>query len=385
MHDLFVETKAKHRDALRPLADRIRPKSLDEVFGQEHILREGSLLRKMITTDTLRSIIFWGPPGTGKTTLAGVIAHETNWNFIACNASAIGVKDIREIIAEAKVRIEHAESRTIVFLDEIHRFHKGQQDVLLEAVEQGVLVLIGATTENPTYSVNSALMSRSTIFQLEPLKEDDIKSVISRALKSPKGYQSLELDISQEVISFWAKVSDGDARRALNALEVAVCSTPDCNITLDIAQQSIQKKMLRYDKHSDGHYDHTSALIKSVRLGDTNGALYWLACMLEAGEDPRFISRRMSIFASEDIGLADPKAMEQAAAAWLIVERVGMPECAITLSQLVIYLSQSPKSRAAYDAIHAALDDVKNKRTVLAPVNHDPQALPTIQVKYFDA
>lgn len=384
MPDLFFETKAKHRDTLRPLADRIRPNSLHEIVGQEHILHEGSLLRKMITTDTLRSVIFWGPPGTGKTTLANVIANETNWNFIACNASAIGVKEIREIIAEARSRIEHAESRTIVFLDEIHQFHKGQQDVLLEAVEQGILILIGATTENPAYSVNNALMSRSTIFQLEPLNEDDIKSVISRAIQSPKGYQSLNLNISHEVISFWAKVSDGDARRALNALEVAVCSTPDCNITLDIAQQSIQKKMLRYDKHSDGHYDHASALIKSVRLGDTNGALYWLACMLEAGEDPRFIARRMSIFASEDIGLADTKAMEQAAAAWLIVERVGMPECVMTLSQLVIYLSQAPKSRAAYDAIHAALNDVRNQRTVLAPVDHDPQALPNIQATYFD-
>ena len=383
MPNLFSDEAKKQRDRVRPLADRFRPRTLDEVVGQKHILSESDLLCRMITSDTLSSAIFWGPPGTGKTTLAHVIANETQAHFKSFNAAMIGVADIRQIIEEARTRIEQNSGRTILFLDEIHRFSRSQQDVLLEAVEQGILILIGATTENPAYTVNNALISRSTLFQLEPLTQEEIASLLRCALQEHRGIGALEVRVTDEAIEHWAKLADGDARRALNALEIAIGSSREKHIDLEIAQQSIQKKAVRYDRHGDGHYDHASALIKSVRLGDTSGALYWLACMLEAGEDPRFIVRRMSIFASEDIGLADPRAMEQAASAWLIVERVGMPECQLTLSQLVIYLAQAPKSRAAYNAILQARDDVKNKRSVIAPTDHDPNKLPTITATYF--
>jgi putative ATPase len=383
MPDLFFELSATKRNQVRPLADRIRPTSLDEVVGQEHILGEGTLLRRMITGDTLTSVILWGAPGTGKTTLAHVIAHETNGAVESFNAAMIGVADIRRIIDEAKKRIENDNRRTIIFLDEIHRFSRSQQDVLLGAVEQGILILIGATTENPAYSVNNALISRSTLFKLEPLNDSDVERVLHRALCCETGYGALSIEVTDEAISHWAKYSEGDARRAINALEIAVNSTNGI-ITLETAQQSMQRKAVRYDKFGDGHYDHASALIKSVRASDTNGALYWLACMLEAGEDPRFIARRMSIFASEDVGLEDPRAVEQAAATWHIVERVGMPECQFSLSQLVIYLSKAPKSRSVYDAILLARDDVSNQRAILAPSDHDPQALPTINATYFE-
>jgi putative ATPase len=295
----------------------------------------------------------------------------------------IGVADIRRIIEQARTRIEQGDGRTMLFLDEIHRFSKSQQDVLLQAVEQGILLLIGATTENPAYTVNNALISRSTVFELKPLSADEIITVLRSALQDKRGALALEVHVTEDAIRHWAKYADGDARRALNALSIAVGSSSGAPIDLDVAQQSIQKKAVRYDRLGDGHYDHASALIKSVRLGDTNGALYWLACMLEAGEDPRFIVRRMAIFASEDIGLADPRAMEQAASAWGIVERVGLPECQLTLSQLVIYLANAPKSRAVYDAIVHARDDVSQQRTVVAPTNHDPNQLPKINAVYF--
>ncbi len=383
MPDLFFEQSQERRNRVRPLADRLRPNTLDEVVGQEHILGEGTLLRRMIAGDTLSSLLFWGAPGTGKTTLANVIAHETHGHFESFNAAMIGVSDIRRIIEEAKNRIDHGSGKTILFLDEIHRFHRGQQDVLLEAVESGVLILVGATTENPAYTVNNSLLSRSTIFQLEPLSEQHIQDVLHRSLSDQRGYGALNINVADESIQHWAKYADGDARKALNALEVAVNSTNGA-IDLEIAQQSIQQKAIRYDRLGDGHYDYASALIKSVRASNTNAALYWLASMLEAGEDPRFITRRMSIFASEDVGLADPRAMEQAASAWLIVDRVGIPECQFALSQLVIYLCKAPKSRASCDAILQARDDVSNQRTVLAPSDHDPDALPTITATYFD-
>ena len=337
----------------------------------------------MIASDTICSTIFWGPPGTGKTTLAYVIANETNAHFESFNAAMIGVADIRRIITNAGTRIDQNEGRTILFLDEIHRFNRSQQDVLLEAVERGILTLIGATTENPAYTVNNALSSRSTVFQLEPLTIDEVETLLLWALKDKRGVGTLDVKVTDDALKHWAKLADGDARRALNALEIAIGSSGASGIDLEIAQQSIQKKAVRYDRIGDGHYDHASALIKSVRCGDTNGALYWLASMLESGEDPRFIARRMSIFASEDIGLADPRAMDQAASAWLIVERIGMPECQLPLSQLVIYLSNAPKSRAVYDAIVQARDDVKNQRSVFAPTNHDPSQLPTITATYF--
>jgi putative ATPase len=383
MPDLFFEQTQERRNGVRPLADRMRPIKLQDVVGQEHLLGEGMLLQRMITGDTMSSILLWGAPGTGKTTLAHVIAHETNGHFESFNAALIGVADIRRIIEEAKNKIDSGSERTILFLDEIHRFNRGQQDVLLEAVEQGILILVGATTENPAYTVNNSLMSRSTLFRLESLTEQHIEAVLRRAMSDQRGFGDLDINIREEAIQHWAKYADGDARRALNALEIAVNSTNGV-IDLESAQQSIQQKMFRYDKHGDGHYDHASALIKSVRVSDTNGALYWLASMLEGGEDPRFIARRMSIFASEDIGLADPRAMEQAAAAWLIVEKVGIPECQFALSQLVLYLCNAPKSRASCDAILQARDDVANQRTVCAPSNHDPNALPTITATYYD-
>jgi putative ATPase len=383
MPDLFFEQNTKQRDTVRPLADRLRPTTLSDVFGQEHILGEGSMLKRMITGDTLSSVLFWGPPGTGKTTLAYVIGTESKGHVESFNAAMIGVADIRRIIAESRKRIDEGRGRTILFLDEIHRFSRSQQDVLLEAVEQGILILIGATTENPAYTVNAALISRSTVFRLEPLSEDDIEHVVRRAMKDPRGFGSLSIKVDDEAIVHWAKHADGDARRALNALEIAMSSTTDY-VNIEIAQQSMQQKAVRYDRHGDGHYDHASALIKSVRASDTNAALYWLASMLEAGEDPRFIARRMSIFASEDIGLADPRAMEQASAAWLIVERVGIPECQFPLSQLVIYLCKAPKSRTVCEAIVQARDDVANHRSILAPSDHNPDALPTIHATYFE-
>jgi putative ATPase len=383
MPNLFSDEAKKQRDGVRPLADRFRPRALSEVVGQKHILGTHDLLPRMISSDTLRSAIFWGPPGTGKTTLAHVIAHETSCHFETFNAAMIGVADIRRIIEEARSRIEQGNGRTILFLDEIHRFSRSQQDVLLEAVEHGIIILVGATTENPAYTVNNALISRSTLFQLEPLTSDEIESVVRSALTERRGIGALGIQVTDDAVAHWAKMADGDARRALNALEIAAGSCTRETITLEDARQSIQKKAVRYDRRGDGHYDHASAFIKSVRASDTNASLYWLASMLEAGEDPRFIARRMSIFASEDIGMADPRAIEQAAAAWLIIERVGMPECQLALSQLVIYLSKAPKSRDVDKAIWQARDDVKHQRAVIAPCDHDPENLPTINAKYY--
>ena len=383
MHDLFEEETQKKQDAIRPLAHRLRPKHLKDVVGQQHVLGAEMLLPRMISADRLTSIIFWGPPGTGKTSLASVIANETEGEFLSYNAAQVGVAEIRKVIDEARNRIRNSGQRTIVFLDEIHRFSKSQQDVLLDSVEQGIVILIGATTENPGYTVNDALVSRSTVFHLKPLDAEDITTLLNRAIRDSRGFGSLELSVQVDAIIHLAQRADGDARAALNALEIAVLSTPSGDITLEIAKQSIQQKSLRYDRSASGHYDHASAFIKSMRASDVNGALYWLASMLESGEDPRFIARRASIFASEDIGLADPRAMEQAAAAWLIVERIGMPECKLTLSQLVIYLANAPKSRDAYDAIASAVDDVKNRRTVIAPTNHNPEVLPKITATYF--
>jgi len=385
MPDLFEEQTQKKQDSIRPLADRLRPRHLLEVVGQQHVLGANMLLPRMISADRLTSIIFWGPPGTGKTTLASVIANETEGEFLSYNAAQVGVSEIRKVIDEAKSRIRNSGQRTIIFLDEIHRFSKSQQDVLLDSVEQGVVILVGATTENPGYTVNDALVSRSTVFHLEPLDTEDIRSLLDRAIKNPRGFGSLDLSVQEDALEHLAHRADGDARAALTALEIAVLSTPSGNITLAIATQSMQQKSLRYDRSASGHYDHASAFIKSMRASDVNGSLYWLACMLESGEDPRFIARRASIFASEDIGLADPRAMEQAAAAWLIVERIGMPECKLTLSQLVIYLAKAPKSRDAYDAIVGAVDDVKNRRTVIAPTDHDPDELPNITASYFSS
>lgn len=438
----------------------MRPRTLDEFAGQEHILGEGKLLRRMLKADAITSLILHGPPGTGKTTLAELIAGHTKRHFERENAASVGVKRIREIIDEATRRLESDRKRTILFLDEIHRFTKAQQDVLLGDVERGVITLIGATTENPMFAVNSALVSRSTLFRLELLSEEAIVRVLKRAIgDGERGYGKLRLEVTEEALRVWAIKSDGDARRALTALEVAVLSSftteghgearrgsresgglsedgthvdrgvgsgvggvpgrvPDVRrggvllrgsggasanargseegkaaeagagggeesapvIVIDrqVAEDSIQQKAAVYDGTGDEHYDSISAMIKSVRGGDPDAAVYWIARMLEGGEDPRFIARRLAILASEDIGNADPRGIMVAAACWELVERVGMPEARINLAQCAIYLALAPKSNASYLAIDEAIGDVRDGRTIPVPIylrgSHAPPA-----------
>jgi putative ATPase len=378
-----------------PLALRMRPRTLEEFAGQKHILGEGKLLRRMLQADAITSIILHGPPGTGKTTLAELIAAHTKRHFERENAASVGVKRIREIIDDASRRLESQKRRTILFLDEIHRFTRAQQDVLLGDVERGLITLIGATTENPIFAVNSALVSRSTLFRLELLTEEDIMQVLRQAIADPeRGYGGLNLQVSDEALAVWATKCDGDARRALTALEVAVLSSqvaraPDAGegggtpqgaaepIVIDraAAEDSIQQKAAVYD--DDEHYDVASALIKAIRGSDPDAAVYWIARMLEGGEDPRFIARRLAILASEDIGNADPRAIMVAAAAWQLVERIGMPEARITLAQAATYLSLAPKSNASYVAIDEALEDVRGGRTIPVPMYlRDPNSPP---------
>lgn len=353
----------------------MRPRSLDEFVGQEHFLGPGKLLRRMLDADRITSVILHGPPGTGKTTLAEVIARHSQRHFERANASSVGVSQVRRIIDEAARRLELTTQRTIFFLDEIHRFSRSQQDVLLGDVERGTLTLIGATTENPYFAVNSALVSRSTIFHFEPLSESDITRVLRAAVfDRDRGYGNHSLTVDDAALKHWAVTSEGDARRALGALEVAVLSSNPrpsdaIHITLEIAQESIQRKALVYDRTGDEHYDVISAFIKSMRGSDPDAAIYWLARMLAAGEDPRFIARRISILASEDIGNADPRALQIAAAAWEVTERVGMPECQLTLAQAAIYMAMAPKSNASAAAIWTAMSDVKEGRVVAVPVN----------------
>ena len=378
MTDLWASRReAARADARRkvaPLALRMRPRTLDEFVGQRHILGEGGLLRRMIHADTMTSVILHGPPGTGKTTLAEVIANVTDRFFVRENAASVGVKRIREVIQDADRLLIENGRRTILFLDEIHRFNKSQQDVLLGDVERGVITLIGATTENPLFAVNSALVSRAALFRLEPLTEEDIKDVVRRALQdNERGFGELDIDITGEALEAWAIKSEGDARRALTALEVAVESQRSQNgagerIRIDraIAEESIQQKVAVYG--ADGHYDHASAMIKSVRGSDPDAAIYWIARMLDAGEDPRFIARRLAILASEDIGNADPRALTIADASWSLVERIGMPEARITLAQCATYLAAAPKSNASYAAIQAAEADVKSGRVAPVPL-----------------
>jgi len=402
MNDLWAGRREAARRTAEPLAVRMRPRSLDELVGQGHILGEGKLLRRMLDAGVITSLILHGPPGTGKTTLAGLVAHHTRRKFEHENAAGVGVKRIREVVDEATRRLELEGKRTILFLDEIHRFTRAQQDVLLADVERGVITLIGATTENPLFSCNSALVSRSTLFRLEPLTEGEIVEVLRRAIADPdRGYGGLDLRVTDGAFEVWAIKSDGDARRALNALEVAVlsqkkgsrqqgteasgldASVPRCldasPLVIDrlTAEDSIQQKAAVYDGTGDDHYDAISAMIKSVRGSDPDAAVYWIARMLEAGEDPRFIARRLAILASEDIGNADPHGIVMAQAAWMMVERIGMPEARITLSQCATYLALAPKSNAAYRAIDAALKDVREGRTVAVPLHlRDPNTSP---------
>ncbi len=338
----------------------------------------------MLEADRLTSVIFYGPPGTGKTTLAQLIATYTKSHFEQVNAAGVGVKEVRQILDAAKERLANTSKRTVLFLDEIHRFNRAQQDILLPDVESGEILLVGATTENPFFAVNSPLVSRSQIFQFSSLSEPDIRGLILRASQdSERGFGSLSIQIDPEALDLWATMSDGDARRALMALEVAVLSQrqesenkpqenappSSIHITLDVAEQSIQRKAIVYDATGDEHYDAASALIKSMRGSDPDAAVYWVARMLEAGEDPRFIARRIAILASEDIGNADPRAIMVASAAYDVVERIGMPEAQLTLAQAAIYMATAPKSNASAKAIWAAMKDVREGRTVPVPVH----------------
>jgi putative ATPase len=356
-------------DSNAPLAERMRPRTLDEVVGQAHLLAEGKLLRRLIETDQLTSALFWGPPGTGKTTLAHVIANSTKSRFVFFSAVLQGVKEVREIVARAKEERALHSRRTLLFVDEIHRFNKAQQDAFLPYVEKGEIILIGATTENPSFEVNSALLSRSRVFVLHPLAAADIRLVLERALRQARGLGERPLTVAEEALTFLAEQADGDARIALNGLETAAAAATAGQITVDSVREALQKKALLYDKGAEEHYNVISAFIKSLRGSDPDGALYWLARMVEAGEDPLFIARRMVIFASEDVGNADPRALQMALAAQQAVHFVGMPEGRISLAQGVTYLATAPKSNASYLGIDQALAEVRKSGALPVPLH----------------
>jgi len=371
--ELFDEKSEAQVPANAPLATRMRPRVPEEFVGQEHFFAQGKLLRRILKADRLSSVIFYGPPGTGKTALALVIAGVTKAAFETINAAASGVKEIREAIERARERIATRKRRTVLFIDELHRFNTAQQDVLLPDVENGVVILIGATTHNPFFSVNAPLVSRSQIFEFRPLSPENIKTIVKRALSdAERGLGKYDVEITDEALDFLAKVSDGDARRALNALEVGVLSAtpgPGGKIVYDLAtaEESIQRKAVLYDQAEGEHYDTASAFIKSMRGSDPDAAIYWLGKMLEAGEDPRFIARRIVICAAEDVGNADPQALVVAAAAMQVSEFVGLPECQIPLAQAVTYIATAPKSNASYAAIAEARKDVREGRTMPVP------------------
>ncbi len=367
--DLFDYAREKDMEQEAPLALRLRPTTLDEIVGQQHILGKGKLLYRAIKADKLSSIILYGPPGTGKTTIAKVIANTTKAEFTQINATVAGKKDMEEVVARAKEVMGMYHRRTILFIDEIHRFNKGQQDYLLPFVEDGTVILIGATTENPYFEVNGALLSRSSVFELYPLSADDIKILIHRAVyDKEKGMGAYDAVIDDDAVDFLADMAGGDARNAINAVELGVLTTDrsedgKIHITLEVASECIQKRVVQYDKKGDNHYDTASAFIKSMRGSDPDAAVYYLAKMLEAGEDVKFIARRIMICASEDVGNADPMALVVATSAALAVERVGMPESQLILSQAVNYIATAPKSNATTDAIYAAEDSVREKTT----------------------
>jgi len=399
VHDLFEQKEELEvADSAAPLATRMRPRSLDEFVGQEHILAPGKLLRRAIEADRLPSVIFSGPPGSGKTTLARVIAETTHAKFIRISGVESNVAEMRRVIAAATNRLKTSGQKTILFIDEIHHFNKAQQDILLPDVEAGSLRLIGATTYNPFFYVNSALVSRSQVFRLEPLSVEQLEQLIDRALADKeRGLGNYKVKIDKNARRHLAKLSDGDARKCLNALEIGVLTTPSVadyvevpsrkrekesrahgvnapgynepviHFTVEVAEESIQQKAVVYDRAGDAHYDTISAFIKSMRGSDENGAMYWLAKMLHAGEDFRFIARRIVIFASEDIGLADPEALPLAIATQQAVEFVGLPEARIPLAHATAYMCRAAKSREAYDALNAATEKIESEQTELVP------------------
>ena len=373
--DLFDYMRASTQEQESPLASRMRPTTLDEVVGQKHIIGKDKLLYRAIKADQLGSIIFYGPPGTGKTTLAKVIANTTSASFRQINATVAGKKDMEDVVKEAKDALGMYGKKTILFVDEIHRFNKSQQDYLLPYVEDGTLILIGATTENPYFEVNGALLSRSRIFELKALEKEDVKELILRAVRDEKkGMGSYHAVIDDEAADFLADVSGGDARAALNAVELGVLTTERdqadglIHITLEVAQECIQKRAVRYDKDGDNHYDTISAFIKSMRGSDPDAAVYYLARMLYAGEDIKFIARRIMICAA-DVGNADPQALTVAVSAAQAVERIGMPEAQIILSQAVLYVATAPKSNSACNAVFEAMDAVKSQRSMPVPAH----------------
>ena len=369
--DLFDYMRETTKEKESPLASRLRPTTLDEVVGQQHIIGKDKLLYRAIKADKLSSVIFYGPPGTGKTTLAKVIANTTSAEFTQINATVAGKKDMEEVVNKAKELKGMYQKRTILFIDEIHRFNKGQQDYLLPFVEDGTIILIGATTENPYFEVNGALLSRSSVFELCPLSQEEVETLILRAVQDEKkGMGSYHAVIEEDALHFLADLAGGDARSALNAVELGILTTPRSedgmiHITLDVASECIQKRVVRYDKTGDNHYDTISAFIKSMRGSDPDAAVFYLAKMLYAGEDIKFIARRIMICASEDVGNADPMALNVAVSAAQAVERIGMPEAQIILSQAVLYVATAPKSNSACNAVFAAMDNVKKYKTTV--------------------
>lgn len=360
-----------YKETMSPLASRLRPESLETFVGQKHLLGEGKLLRQLIDQDQIPSMIFWGPPGVGKTTLASIIAKKTNADFVNFSAVTSGIKEIKEVMARAELS-RRSGLRTLVFVDEIHRFNKAQQDAFLPYVEKGSIILIGATTENPSFEINAALLSRCRVFVLQPLSTDDLTELLHHALKSSRGLGYLNVEIGEELIAAIAAFANGDARTALNVLEMAVTNgtiTPEKTIvTRDILEQCISKKSLLYDKNGEEHYNLISALHKSMRNSDPDAAVYWLARMLEAGEDPLYVARRVVRFASEDVGLADSKALEVAVAAYQACHFLGMPECSVHLTHAVVYMAMAPKSNALYMAYETAKKDALTRLAEPVPL-----------------